>query len=1011
MAEIAGNIIELREQKRLEAGGKAPEHWAQPVVGPTEGVINPKRNQGNVIVEVFDGPETARCKEESEHPELWEWNHEFRPAKPYRPAEPMGPYEPSVAVDPAERPETMKLAKLMIDRIPQKVGITKITPADPEYWGLFSIFTEETAYIANRMGMRNPLTMDQIVEKTGWPRERVEPLVNHMAQVGNIEYNWENLDGTNPNHEKRFVLPVQLPGMGEFYAMNEAALEEHPEMSTYFERIAFTGPAQVAPMVPPGGGGLGMHVIPVEKAIEQEERSIPVEHISHWLDKYDRFSSAVCSCRMSETVRGVNTGDDAEGWCIGVGDMADYEVQTGKGRYVTKEEALAIIQRAEDLGFVHQITNIDGEEKIFAICNCQKSVCYGLRTSQLFNTPNFSRSAYVASVDPANCVACGQCVENCPAGAVKLGQRLCTSHGAIEYPRHELPDDLDWGPEKWDPDYRDNNRIETYDTGTAPCKVACPAHIAVEGYLKLAAQGRYTEALALIKKENPFPAVCGRICNHRCEDACTRGLIDDPVSIEAVKKFLAQLDLDAETRFIPPSMQPSLKGPYPQKIAIVGAGPAGLTCAYYLANLGYAPTVFEKSEKPGGMMVYGIPSYKLEKDVVKAEIDVLRAMGVEIRCRIEVGTDVTLDQLREQGYEAFYLAIGAQKGRLAGVDGEDGEGVETAVEFLRRVLADEATELPGTTVVVGGGNVAIDAARAAVRAGSKSVAMYCLEQRDEMPATPEERAEAEEDGVQIVNGWGPAEVVRNKKGKVTGIRFKRCTSVFGEDGRFSPVYDEDDTVLVACDNVVMSIGQAIDWGTMLEGEAVVLDRGMRAQADPKTFQTAQADIFVGGDALTGPKFVIDAVAQGHEAAISIHRFVQPGNSLTLGRNQRRYIELDKTDIVLNPNDYDHAGRQHEGVREGLDIHKTHRDWHLTLTEEQVRIETARCLKCGASIVDPNKCVGCGVCTTKCDFDAIHLSRELPECSTMGKVDDKLKAIIPYALKRRAKIIKRKLTGK
>ena len=511
MAEIAGNIIELREQKRLEAGGKAPEHWAQPVVGPTEGVINPPRNQGSKIVEVFEGPETASCKEESDHPELWEWNHQFRPAKPYRPAEPMDPYVPAQEIDPADRPETMKLAKLMIDRIPQKVGITKITPADPEYWGLFSIFTEETAYIANRMGMRNPLTMDQIVEKTGWPRERVEPLVNHMAQVGNIEYNWENLDGTNPNHEKRFVLPVQLPGMGEFYAMNEAALEEHPEMSTYFERIAFTGPSQVAPMVPPGGGGLGMHVIPVEKAIEQEERSIPVEHISHWLDKYDRFSSAVCSCRMSETVRGVNTGDDAEGWCIGVGDMADYEVQTGKGRYVTKEEALAIIQRAEDLGFVHQITNIDGEEKIFAICNCQKSVCYGLRTSQLFNTPNFSRSAYVASVDPANCVACGQCVENCPAGAVKLGQRLCTSHGAIEYPRHELPDDLDWGPEKWDPDYRDNNRIETYDTGTAPCKVACPAHIAVEGYLKLAAQGRYTEALALIKKENPFPAVCGRI--------------------------------------------------------------------------------------------------------------------------------------------------------------------------------------------------------------------------------------------------------------------------------------------------------------------------------------------------------------------------------------------------------------------------------------------------------------------------------------------------------------------
>ncbi|MDO4534090.1 MAG: FAD-dependent oxidoreductase, partial [Coriobacteriia bacterium] len=842
------------------------------------------------------------------------------------------------------------------------------------------------------------------------PLEKVEPLVNLMAQKGNLEYNWENLDGTNPQHEKRFSLPVQIPGMGEFYAMNEAALEEHPEMSTYFERVAFLGPAAIADIVPPGGGGVGMHVVPVEKAIEQVETSADVEHLSHWLKKYDRFSSAVCSCRMSETVRGVNTGDDPDGWCIGVGDMADYEVQTGKGRYITYEEALEIIQKAEDLGFVHQITNIDGEEKIFAVCNCQKSVCYGLRTSQLFNTPNFSRSAYIAHVDPNECVACGQCVENCPAGAVKLGQRLCTLHGPVEYPRHELPDDNKWGPDKWDFDYRDHNRIETYDTGTAPCKVACPAHIGVEGYLRLAAQGRYTEALALIKKENPFPAVCGRVCNHRCEDACTRGLVDDAVAIEAVKKFIAERDLNAETRFIPPVLQPSLRGPYQEKIAIVGGGPAGLTCAYYLATLGYAPTVFERNPLPGGMMTYGIPSYKLEKDVVAAEIDVLRALGVEIRCGVDVGRDVMLDELREQGYKAFYLAIGAQGSRKAGVLGEDAEGVTSAVALLRTVLADESTQLPGRTVVVGGGNVAIDAARAAVRAGSSEVKMVCLEQLAEMPATPAERLEAEDDGVQVCCGWGPAEVVQ-ENGRVSGVIFKRCTRVYDEAGRFAPMYDESDTQLVACDNVVMSIGQSIEWGTLLDGEAVQLGGGGRAQADAKTYQTAQPDVFVGGDAYTGPKFVIDAIAAGHEAAISIHRFVQPGNSLTLGRNQRRYIELDKEDVAINPLSYDHGPRQAEGVDEAIDRHRSYRDWHLTLTEEQVRAETARCLKCGASVVDPNQCIGCGICTTKCEFDAIHLSRELPECSTMWKNEDKLKAIIPYAAKRRMKIVKRKLARK
>ena len=232
--------------------------------------------------------------------------------------------------------------------------------------------------------------------------------------------------------------------------------------------------------------------------------------------------------------------------------------------------------------------------------------------------------------------------------------------GPIEYPKHELPDTVKWGPEKWDEDYRDNNRINCYDTGTAPCKTACPAHIAVQGYLKKAAQGKYREALALIKKENPFPAVCGHICNRRCEDACTRGTIDQAVAIDEVKKFIAKQDLTAENRYIPPIIPPTTGRLFEEKIAIIGGGPAGLSCAFYLAEKGYKPTVFEKNEKPGGMLVYGIPSFKLEKDVVEAEIDVMRQMGVEIKCGVEVGKDITLKELRKQGYKAFYIAIGCQ---------------------------------------------------------------------------------------------------------------------------------------------------------------------------------------------------------------------------------------------------------------------------------------------------------------------------------------------------------------
>ena len=773
-------------------------------------------------------------------------------------------------------------------------------------------------------------------------------------------------------------------------------------MADFFERMSRLPLEKVTPMVPPGGAGIGMHVIPVEKAIEMENQSIDIEHISHWLKKYEgKYAASPCSCRLSRQTYEEGCADDPEDWCIAVGDMADYVVETQKGgRYITYEEVLDILKKAEDNGFVHQITNIDGKNKIFAICNCNVNVCYALRTSQLFNTPNMSRSAYVAHVKTENCVACGRCVEYCPAGAVKLGQKLCTKDGPIEYPKHELPDAMKWGPEKWDEDYRDNNRINCYDTGTAPCKTACPAHIAVQGYLKKAAQGKYREALALIKKENPFPAVCGHICNRRCEDACTRGTIDQAVAIDEVKKFIAKQDLTAENRYIPPIIPPTTGRLFEEKIAIIGGGPAGLSCAFYLAEKGYKPTVFEKNEKPGGMLVYGIPSFKLEKDVVEAEIDVMRQMGVEIKCGIEVGKDITLEELRKQGYKAFYLAIGCQGGRKANIQGEDAEGVMTAVDFLRTVGDNQNYPVEGRTVVVGGGNVAIDVARTASRCGASEVSMFCLESREIMPASEEEITEAQEEGITLNCGWGPKEIL-TENGKVKGIVFKKCLSVFDENKRFAPKFDEAVTMTVPCERVFLSIGQSIVWGNLLEGSKVELGRGNGAVADKVTYQTAEPDIFVGGDVYTGPKFAIDAIAAGKEGAISIHRFVQPHSSLTIGRNRRQFIELDKSNIQIE--EYDNSSRQIPGVRKDIDAHKSFRDAKEAFTEEQVKKETARCLGCGASVVDENKCIGCGVCTTKCEFDAIHLYREHPECSTMHKSEDKMKVILPYAFKREMKI--------
>ena len=906
------------------------------------------------------------------------------------------------------REPIVKLAKMITDRPAQHLGLKKITKDDPEYWGLAALISDEEAELASKLGVRKPKTFEEIHKLSGMSEEHCRKLIDHMSEQGILEYNWENLDGTNPKNEKRYIVPMFVPGVGEFAAMHETNMNEHPELGRFFERMTFLPLERVTKIVPPGGAGVGMHVIPVEQAISMEETSISVEHISHWLEKYEgKYAASPCSCRKSNCSYDEGCADDFNDWCIAVGDMADYVVETKKGgRYISKEEALEIFKKAEDNGFVHQITNIDGEQKIFAICNCNVNVCYALRTSQLFNTPNMSRSSYVARVEKENCVACGRCVEYCPAGAVKLGQKLCKADGSeVKYPKSSMPSLEKWGPEKWDIDYRDKNRINCYETGTAPCKTACPAHIAVQGYLRLAAQGKYKEALELIKRESPFPAVCGRICNRRCEDACTRGTIDQAVAIDEVKRFIAQQDLDSDRRFVPDKVIPKVCGEFEEKIAIIGGGPAGLSCAYYLAIKGYSPTIFEKERRMGGMLTNGIPSFRLEKDVVEAEIDVLKELGVQFRCGVEVGRDITIPELREQGFKGFYLAVGLQSGGELDISGADANGIISGIDFMRRVNLGDATELKGRVVVIGGGNIACDVARTAIRLGADAVDMYSLEEYEKMPCGEEDRSECERDGITIHGGWGPISISKNED-NCEAISFRKCLRVRDDEGGFAPRFDDNDRVTARCTTVIYCIGQKVEWGEILEGTDVELNTNGTVKADPVTYQTDEPDIFVGGDVYTGQKFAIDAIAAGKEGAVSLHRFVRPRSSLTIGRDRRNFVEFNKKDMSVNEESFDNSPRERIGYNEALA--RTFKDERISFTEEQVKKETSRCLSCGASIVDENKCIGCGVCTTKCGFDAIKLHREHPECSKMVPSEEKMKHIIPYVIKQAVRV---KIAGK
>ena len=855
------------------------------------------------------------------------------------------------------RPKIVKLAKVIGGA---SGAVVRITEDAPEYYCMANIVSDDEADIAIAAGLRKERTAEYLAKKVGKTVEEIAPSLDRLVYYGIFRRTFDEKLG-----EDVYFMQIFAPGILEMMVNNQELMREHPEVGRAFEEYTRIRMQLMGPILPDGYGL--MRVIPVESAIKDIPGVSDYERLSYYLNKYDTFSVSPCSCRASRTSINDGCGHLADEMCVQMGKGAEHYIRSGRARRITREEALEIILRAEENGLMHDIPNIEEAGDSAAICNCCACACFGLRAGLMFGARDAIRSNFVAEIDEAKCVACGQCVETCPGNALRLGQKLCSSDD-LTPPGYAKLTNTVFVKKTFNPDYRENFK-DTVDTGTAPCKAACPAHVPVQGYLKLAAQGRYTEALELIKKENPFPAVCGRICNKRCETECTRASVDEAVAIDEVKRFIADHDMHEDTRFVP-KMVNQIGRPYTEKIAIIGAGPAGMSCAYYLANKGYPVTVFDRNPVPGGMLTLGIPSFRLEKDVLNAEIEILKDMGVEFRCGVEVGKDVTIEQLRGEGYKGFYLAIGAQKSQKLSVPGEELSGVWGGIDFLREVNLGNKPEIGARCAVVGGGNVAMDVCRAAVRLGAEETYVIYRRSAEELPADPEEVKEAMAEGVKFRYLSAPTEIL-GEAGKVTDIKLEIMElGEPDEKGRRKPVGTGKFETL-PIDSVIAAVGQTVDWGGLDTGKLEKSAKGT-ALADALTYQTAEPDIFVGGDVYTGPKFAIDAIAAGKEAAISLHRYVHPGQTLTMGRDRRVYSALNKEHVLLEVAQFDHGKRQMPGYSEAKA--RTFADARVTFTEEQVRKETARCLGCGATKVDGYMCIGCGLCTTKCKFDAIHLKK-------------------------------------